>query len=118
MAVIGYSKGARLAFDLANLHPELQALVLMGPGPGIVDESLPKAASLPDPVLIQVAENDVYEPQGNMFEASLDLFEGLQAMGKNVTRTVYPPYQDNGHRMFWVLGDYWFEVETFLNAHL
>jgi hypothetical protein len=42
----------------------------------------------------------------------------LKQAGCDVTYIVYPPYQRDGHRMFFELGAYWTDVVAFLKRHL
>ena len=43
----------------------------------------------------------------------------LRAAGKEVESIVYPPFGDDGHRLFFVVRpEYWTDVVTFLDRHL
>jgi hypothetical protein len=42
----------------------------------------------------------------------------LEKEGKDVELILYPPYQDDGHRMFFEIGPYWAHVVRFLNRTL
>lgn len=120
--ILGFSRGGILSFMAATARTDLDAIVIMASAPprdeASVGESTKKITA---PVLVQVAENDLPSKLNggqNLVEQAKKMNEALVAAGKDVTLTIYPPYKDIGHLMFFEIGAYWNDVISFLNKHL
>ena len=48
----------------------------------------------------------------------MELEEALLAANKETTLLVYPPFGNDGHRMFFEIGGYWQDIESFLIDNL
>jgi len=116
LAIVGFSRGGLLTLQAALMAPELwDAVVLMAPAPGnnSMDETLQDVSPLAAPVLIQVAENDLF--QANHVQIVADVMDAFDAAGKDYTSYLYPPYGDDGHELFWEVQDpYWSDLLDFL----
>lgn len=86
------------------------------PGRGNFDELLPEANKISAPVLLLVAENDTV--QANSVLGIQRLYQELESAGKQVEMIIYPPYQNDGHQMFFEIGDYWSDLRKFLIEYL
>ncbi|MBN94404.1 MAG: hypothetical protein CL928_10070 [Deltaproteobacteria bacterium] len=119
LGVLGFSRGGLLSLQLALERPELwDAVVLMAPAPGngAMGQTLEDVSALAAPVLLLVSENDTF--QSNHVQINLDVEAALLAAGKEVEAIVYPPFADDGHTLFFEVGDYWPDVLSFLSEHI
>jgi dienelactone hydrolase len=118
IGIIGFSRGGLLTFMAATQRADLKAIIIMAPAPGrgALELFLNQADQISAPVLLLVAEND--HRRADHVQLSRMVKKALDSAGKKVTLTIYPAYQDDGHRLFFQLGDYWPEVIRFLQQHL
>jgi len=118
IGIMGFSRGALLTFEAGIKRSDYKALVIMAiaPGKGKFDKLLPEVDKISAPVLLLVAENDTV--QANHVKDIQRLYEELNSTGKLVEKIVYPPYKNDGHQLFFEVGDYWSDVQSFLNKHL
>lgn len=122
IALIGFSSGGLVSMLTAIRHPDLKALVVMAGAAGHAGNAgMNKFARIRAPILLLVAENDT----GSKYTKGTDVVAGmrhihtkLKEMGKDSTLIVYPPYGSDGHSKFWEMGDYWKDVQSFLDLHL
>lgn len=118
IAIIGFSRGGHLTYIAGAIRNDVKAVVIMAaaPGRGGQQQFLGNAAKISSPVLLLVAENDnVREDHVTLMKQMKDT---LEKEGKNVRFILYPPYQSDGHRMFFEIGSYWADVLKFLGINL
>ncbi|MFV2045557.1 MAG: hypothetical protein ACC700_20275 [Anaerolineales bacterium] len=82
----------------------------------ILEGSLSETGRISAPVLLLVAENDVV--QQDHVTAMRGVNRAPLAAGKEVEFLILPPYQNDGHMMFFEVGDYWSQVRRFLVEQL
>ncbi|MFQ6114224.1 MAG: alpha/beta hydrolase family protein [bacterium] len=118
IGIMGFSRGALLTFEAGIRRSDFKAIIIMAvaPGRGNLDELLLHADRVSTPVLLLVSENDTVRV--NIVKGVQMVKDALQSAGKQVRLIVYPPYQYNGHLMFFEVGDYWKDVQKFLQKHL
>ncbi len=119
LAIIGFSRGGLLAFMASTRQRDLKAIVLLGPaeGQGTLRRFLAGADNVTAPTLTLVAENDI--SQQDHVSISRQIHTALKNAGKQPRLIVYPPYEHDGHRLFFeVRPTYWHDVEKFLKSHL
>jgi len=117
IGLIGFSRGALLAFMAATRSGDFKAIVMMAPAWKIVEGPfLSDAPRVSAPVLLLVSENDTV--QADHVRSTQMVKQALEAAGKDVQVIHYPPYQRDGHRMFFEVGTYWEDVEAFLDKYL
>lgn len=118
IGMIGFSRGGLLALMAAGQGTGFKAIVLMAPAPGRghLEAFLPSARTISAPVLLMVAEND--KGQADHVAIARRIKEALEAAGREVKFLLYPPYGNDGHRMFFEVGAYWKDVEDFLKKNL
>ena len=118
IAIIGFSRGGYLAYVAGAIRNDIKAIIIMAAAPGRRDrhQFLANAAKISSPVLLIVAEND------NVREDHVTLMKrmktALDQEGKHTEFILYPPYQNDGHRMFFEIGSYWTDVLRFLDKTL
>jgi len=118
IGMIGFSRGALLTL-MAGIHQSnLKALIIMAPAPGrgALDRSLKKVGKITAPVLLLVAKND--NKRADHVQLSRKVKRALDSANKRSKLIVYPPYKRDGHRMFFLVGDYWRDVQDFLSENL
>ena len=119
LGIMGFSRGGLLTFQAAARRPDFRAVVLMAPAPGGEDDlqqSLSEATKVSAPVLILVAENDVV--QANHVQLSRMVRDALGSAGKQVELILFPPFDNDGHLMFFEIGEYWSDVHQFFAEYL
>jgi len=120
VGIIGFSRGGLLTLQMAVDRPSVvHAVVLMAPAHGLrsMEATLEDVTAVDDPVLVLVAENDVF--QADHVAIAHDVEAALVAAGKDVHLVVYPPYQRDGHALFFEVQDpYWSDLLAFLDTHL
>lgn len=117
LGIIGFSRGGMLTFFAAAARPaEFDAIVIMAAAAEIEDAYQPLVEKISAPVLLLVAEND--DVTADHVRVMFALRGALETAGKDVRLIVYPPYGNDGHRMFFEVGDYWSDVRRFLQAEL
>ncbi|MFQ6088267.1 MAG: dienelactone hydrolase family protein [Candidatus Methanofastidiosia archaeon] len=119
IGIIGFSRGGFLTFLAASQEPDFKAIIIMASAPPSYsdEEFYSDASKISAPVLILVAENDLpskINGYQNLVESAEKMKDTFKAAGKNVQLIIYPPYKDNGHLMFFEVGDYWKDVVEFL----
>jgi dienelactone hydrolase len=125
IGIIGFSRGGLLSAMAASRRPtDFAAVVLMAPAPprpGAEEEFYSQVKNVRAPILLLVAENDLppYN-QENQDHVALTqkLHSVLQGAGREAKLILYPPYREDGHRIFFEVGDYWNDVSRFLKDHL
>lgn len=125
IAMMGFSRGALLTALAASRHPrDFAAVVLMAPAPprpGTEQEFYSQAGEISAPVLLLVAENDLPQynnEQQDHVALAKRLRDSLEGAGRHARLIVYPPYGNNGHMMFFEVGDYWDHILQFLKESL
>ena len=114
---IGFSRGGLLTLQAAVEQPQgIHAVVLMAPAHGKrqLELTLQRVSSIVAPVRVFVSENDLY--QADHVQIAHDAEDALKAAGKDVALTIYPPYGDDGHELFFVVQEpYWTGLMEFLS---
>lgn len=123
LGVIGFSRGGLLTYLAAFDRSDLAAVVLLAPAPPQDGDYASRAGSIMVPVRILVAENDLPSKLNggeNLVEVAEQYQQALQAAGKPVELQIQPAYQgrNDGHLLFFELGDYWDGVVAFLRSEL
>ncbi len=117
MAILGFSRGGLLTFLAAADRPnDYKAIVIMAAAVGVVNKFQNRIDKIAAPVLLLISENDV--AQADHLKVMMELEEVLLAANKETTLIVYPPFGNDGHRMFFEIGSYWQDVELFLTDNL
>ena len=120
VGIMGFSRGGLLSLQAAIARPDdIHSVVLMAPAPGQdqLAETLQDVSALSAPVSIYVAENDVNG--ANHVQICQDVVEALEAAGKEVELTVYPPFADDGHSLFFEVREpYISDVTQFFDSTL
>ena len=120
LGIMGFSRGGLLTFMAATRRSSFSAVVIMAPAPGRgpnnLQQSLSDAANVTAPVLILVSENDT--APNDLVQLSHMVKDALEAAGKQATLIMYPPYGNDGHLMFFEIGDYWIDIQQFLAENL
>lgn len=114
LGVLGFSRGGHIAFFNGANNPNVKAMVIMAcaPGRSNQDEFFAKVREVNAPVLLLVAEND--NERIDLVALMKKIKQTLDKEGKDSRLIIYPAYEDDGHRMFFELGDYWQDVIKFL----
>ncbi len=119
IGIMGFSRGAMLTLQAAELRNEPDAVVLLGLGPdkGPIDQILADANKVGAPLQLLVAEND---QQANAALLESKVVPALQAAGLSVSFKKYPPwpYDEDGHKMFFTVGDWFDDVKAFVKPLL
>ena len=120
VGVMGFSRGGLLTLQAAIAQPEnIHAVVLMAPahGKSAMERTLRQVSPIDDPVRVFVSEND--QTQANHVQISHDVEDALSAAGKDVDLTIYPPYGDDGHKLFFLVQEpYWSDLIDFFDEVL
>ena len=117
IGIMGFSRGGLLTFIIAVEKPIFNAIVIMAPSQGVdlwLDDYLPNAGYISAPVLILVSQNDTVE--ADHVETSQKVKDALESAGKQSELIIYPPYGNDGHQMFFDMGDYWIDIQRFLKS--
>ena len=114
IALAGFSMGGLVAFKAALERRDLRALALLAPaaGRGVLREATQNADRITAPVLLMVEQSD--EPQILRGVGSLE--DALTARGRPPRVIRYD--RGGGHELFYDVGYWWDELQTFLHAHL
>ena len=119
--VIGFSRGGLLSWQQATSRHDLAAVVIMAVAVH-PDLNLDDASRIKAPVLVLVAENDTgskYTRNRDTAEFTRRLVSALRQAGRNVQSVVYPPFQPEGHTLFFrVRPEYFSDVVQFLKSNL
>ena len=79
-------------------------------GKNAMARTLQRVTSIDAHVRVFVAENDPGHVQ-----IAYNVTDALSAAGKHVSLTIYPPYRNNGHELFFVVHEpYWSDLLAFL----
>ncbi len=119
--VIGFSRGGLLAWQQAASRRDLSAVVIMAVAVN-PELDLDDAARINAPVLILVAKNDTgskYTRNRDTAQFTRKLVSALRQAGRKVRSIVYPPFQSEGHTLFFrVRPEYFSDVVQFLKSNL
>lgn len=125
IGIMGYSRGGLLALHTALQRPaDLHAIILMAPAPGggptTMDNALEDVSPIAAPVRLLVSENDGPPAQkADHVDICQQIKTKLQDAQKEVELTIYPPFRDDGHELFFeVESIYWPDVLSFFSQHL
>jgi dienelactone hydrolase len=123
IAMMGFSRGGALTFMAAARAVPIKAAVIMASAnpPPESGFTLRDAVNIRVPVLLLVARNDT-GPRKTMGQNTLEgmrrMSAALTAAGNTPKMIVYPPYNGDGHEMFFEIGAYWTDVTGFLKKYL
>ena len=122
VAMLGFSRGGLLTLQASIERPDEidDAIVIMAPAPGMghLDTAMDQVSAVLAPALILVAENDNVQ-MANHVTLTAELEAAFAAAGKDVERTVYPPYGRDGHELFFEVREpYWSDIVAFLAEEL
>lgn len=114
IVLLGFSRGGYIAFYSAANNPDVKAVVIMACAPGRrnQEEFFDRVRHVEAPVLLMVAEND--NRRTDLVALTREIKQTLDDEKKKSSLIVYPPYQSDGHRLFFEVGSYWKDVVTFL----
>ena len=122
LGIIGFSRGGLLTLQAAvSLGNTVRGIVVCAPahGNGALESTLTDVARIQAPVRIYVAENDQQINGGNVVDhvaLSRMVESALNDAGKDVELTIYPPYADDGHALFFEVREpWWSDVSLFFN---
>jgi carboxymethylenebutenolidase len=123
IGLIGFSRGAMLAYQIAAQRDDIKALVLMAAAAGRRVDALTggDALAVTAPILMMVAANDTGSRTtmgGNVVRHMTELAAALKAAKRDYRLVVYPPHGGDGHQLFFRVGAYWPDVTAFLDRHL
>ncbi len=117
IGIMGFSRGGLLTLQAAIARPDdVHAILVLAPasGRGALHQALENAPSLSAPTSIYVSENDLL--RANHVQLSRDVESSLRETGKEVELKIYPPFGEDGHRLFFeVRGVYWEDIIAFLD---
>jgi len=118
IGLIGFSRGGLLTLMAGTQRRDLKALVVMAPAPGrgAIRRVLSRAREIKAPVLTLVAAND--RRQADHVKIAREVDRTLKSVGNQHRLIVYPAFGNDGHRMFFQVGDYWKDVQKFLEQRL
>jgi dienelactone hydrolase len=117
IAIMGFSRGGLLTYMAATKRSEdFRAIVIMASAVEILNGLLSEAGKISAPVLLLIAENDT--ARQDHVQAMQELDQALVSAGKQSELIIYPPYGQDGHRMFFEVGEYWKDVSRFLQENL
>ena len=121
IGVIGFSRGGLLAWQQAVSRRDLAAVVIMAVAVN-PELDLDDTARINAPVLILVAKNDTgskYTRNRDTARFTRRLVSALRQAGRKVRSIVYPPFQPEGHTLFFrVRPEYFSDVVQFLKSNL
>ena len=117
IGMMGFSRGGLLTLQAAISQPEyIHAVVLMAParGKSAMERTLRSVSRIDDPVRVLVSEND--QTQANHVQISHEVADTLRMADKDVDLTIYPPYGDDGHKLFFLVQEpYWSDLIAFFD---
>ncbi|MFP6767885.1 MAG: dienelactone hydrolase family protein [Planctomycetaceae bacterium] len=118
IGMIGFSRGGLLVLMAGTQRRDLAALVVMAPAPGrgAIRRVLSRAGEIKTPVLTLVAANDRVGVDHVKIAREVD--RTLKSVGNQSRLIVCPAFGNDGHRMFFQVGDYWKDVVKFLEQRL
>ncbi|MBQ27701.1 MAG: hypothetical protein CMH81_06130 [Nitrospiraceae bacterium] len=118
VGIMGFSRGGLLTLQAAIARPnDVHAILILAPasGRGGLRQALENALPISAPLSIHVSENDLL--RANHVQLSRDVENALREIGKDVELTIYPPFGEDGHRLFFEVRDpYWSDVIAFLDT--
>ncbi|MED5578684.1 MAG: dienelactone hydrolase family protein [Nitrospinota bacterium] len=123
MAMMGFSRGGLLTYQIAASTNKLKAFILMAPAIGKrrYRLRLEDANKIDSPVLLLISKNDTgsFRTHGtNLLEEIKKITIALQRNKRAVKLIIYPPYESDGHTMFFRIGNYWKDIVLFLRKNL
>ena len=117
IGMMGFSRGGLLTLQAAISQPEyIHAVVLMAPahGKSAMERTLQRVSRIDDPVRVFVSEND--QTQANHVQISHEVADTLRMADKDVDLIIYPPYGDDGHKLFFLVQEpYWSDLIAFFD---
>jgi len=123
IGIMGFSRGALLAYKAISRQNDYKAAVIMGPAMGRNGKALKGklVSNVNIPVLLLVAQNDTGSRttmEMNTLKGTKKLHKAFKKKDKEAHLIIYPPYQKDGHTLFFKLGDYFKDVTAFFDKHL
>ena len=123
IAMAGFSRGGAVTFMAAARGAPIKAAIIMASAnpPPQSGFTLKDAVKISIPVLLLVAENDTGSQKTmgqNTFDTMQNMSITLNEAGNKPKLIVYPPYSDDGQKMFFEIGTYWKDIVEFLKKHL
>ena len=120
IGIMGFSRGGLLTYMVAAEKEFVAQIIMASAPPGKVElDKLAKKFS--SPTLLLVSKNDTSknnsEKQDHL-KIAKDMKAIIEVAEKEVDLIIYPPYKENGHLMFFEVGDYWDDVLKFLTKNL
>ena len=120
IGIMGFSRGGLLTYMVAAEKEFVAQIIMASAPPGKVElDKLAKKFS--SPTLLLVSKNDTSknnsEKQDHLAVAK-QMKSAIETAEKEVELIIYPPYKENGHLMFFEIGDYWDDVLKFLTKNL
>lgn len=120
VAMIGFSRGGLLTMQAALERPaQIAVAILLAPasGNGALEAALSDVSALVARVHVFVSENDLFQDDHVGLAESVE--SALSSAGKTVALTIYPPYAEDGHTLFFdVQEPYWSDVLEVLDSAL
>lgn len=120
VGIMGFSRGGLLTYITATENEFAAHIIMASAPPGKVNLNK-LAKSFSGPTLILVSKNDTPKNNSekqNHVAVAKQMKSALEAAEKEVELIIYPSFKENGHLMFFEIGDYWEDVIEFLNKNL
>ncbi len=125
IGVIGFSRGGLLTLQtLITRADQLHAAVICAPAPanGALERTLMNVDAVSAPVHVMVSENDQQSMGDDVVDhvaLSTSVYDALDSAGKVVEFSIYPPFETDGHRLFFeVRNPWWSDAVSFFDRHL
>ncbi|MCD4675795.1 MAG: prolyl oligopeptidase family serine peptidase [Desulfobacula sp.] len=123
IGIMGFSRGGMLTYQAATRQNAFKAVVIMATAMGRDGRGLnpAMATNISAPVLLLVAKNDTGSRKTmgmNTVKGTKKLYNVLKEAEKDVELIIYPPHGNDGHSLFFSVGNYWEDIEAFLKQHL
>ena len=123
IGIMGFSRGGMLTYQAATRQNAFKAVVIMATAMGRDGRGLnpAMATNISAPVLLLVAKNDTGSRKTmgmNTVKETKKLYNVLKEAEKDVELIIYPPHGNDGHSLFFSVGNYWEDIAGFLKQHL